>query len=182
MNAILKGVRPLDYLLAGLMTAAGVYLMYQNMIVAYGHGLPHPQSTTTGAMLPAFVAVTLPILWRRRNILAVIAVTAAATSVHVVMFGWNTRCGVELPLTFALAYAVARFAGTRTNRLIGLATIVTVQVLVIARDASIDTILSAIPVALLGAALFYGIGLFVQNLVTRRQSTAAAPVIERAAA
>jgi hypothetical protein len=176
MNAILKGVRPLDYVLAGLMTAAGVYLMYQNVIAAYGSGLPHPQTTTTGAMLPAFVFVTLPILWRRRNILAVIAVAAAATAFHIVMFGWNTRCGVELPLTFALAYAVGRFAGTRTNQLIGLATIFTVQVLVIARDSSIDTILSAIPVALPGAALFYGIGLVVQNLVTRKQSVAATAV------
>jgi hypothetical protein len=182
MNGILKGVRPLDYVLAGLMTAAGVYLMYQNIIAAYGHGLPHPQSTTTATMLPFFVAVTLPILWRRRNILAVIAVTAAATAVHVVMFGWNTRCGVELPLTFALAYAVGRFAGTGTNRLIGLATIFTLQILVIARDASIDTILNAIPVAVPGAALFYGIGVFVHNRVTKKQSTVTAPVVERAAA
>jgi hypothetical protein len=182
MNAILKGIRPLDYVLAGLMTAAGVYLMYQNTIAAYGHGLPHPQSTTTAAMLPVFVAVTLPILWRRRNILAVIGVTAAATAAHVVLFGWNTRCGVELPLTFALAYAVGRFAGAGTNHMIGLATIVVVQVLVIARDASIDTIISAIPVALPGAALFYSIGLFVQNRATKKQFAAVAPVIERAAA
>jgi hypothetical protein len=84
MNAILKGVRPLDYVLAALMTAAGVYLMYQNVIAAYARGLPHPQSTTTATMLPVFVAVTLPILWRRRNILAVVGVTAVATAVHVV--------------------------------------------------------------------------------------------------
>jgi hypothetical protein len=182
MNGIFKGVRPLDYVLAGLMTAAGVYLMYENTVAAFAHGLPHPQSTTAGAMLPAFVFVTLPILWRRRNILAVIGVTAAATAAHVVLFGWNTRCGVELPLTFALAYAVGRFAGARTNHLIGLAIIFAVQVLVIARDASIDMIVSAIPVAVPGAALFYGIGLLVQNRVTKRQSAAVTPVIERAAA
>ena len=182
MNDILKEIRPLDYVLAGLMTAAGAFLMYQNIIAAYGHELPHPQSTTTGAMLPVFVAVTLPILWRRRNILAVIGITAAATAAHVVLFGWNTRCGVELPLTFALAYAVGRFAGAGTNHMIGLSTIVVVQVLVIARDASINTILSAIPVALPGAALFYGIGLFVQRRVTKKQSGAVAPVIEPATA
>ena len=35
----------------------------------------------------------------------------AATAVHVLAFGWLTRCGGALPLAFALAYAVARFAG-----------------------------------------------------------------------
>lgn len=169
MNGIFKGVRPLDYVLAGLMTAAGVFLMYQNTAAAYGDGLPHPQSTTVWVMVPAFVLVTLPILWRRRNILAVIGVTGLAAAIHVIMFGWNTRCGVALPLTFALAYAVGRFAGARTNHLIGLAGIVVMQVLVIARDSSIDTILSAVPVALPGAALFYGIGVFVQNRVTKKQ-------------
>jgi hypothetical protein len=174
MNGILKGIRPLDYVLAGLMTAAGGYLMYQNIHAAFGAGLPHPQTTNTGAMLPFFVAVTLPILWRRRNILAVIGATALATAVHVVLFGWNTRCGVELPLTFALAYALARFARPGTDQLIGLATIVVVQVLVVARDASIDTILSAMPVALPGVALFYGIGRVVQTRVSKKQSVAVA--------
>ena len=172
MNEIFKGIRPLDYVLAGGLTVAGAYLMYQNMNAAYAAGLPHPLTTTTGAMLPLFVAVTLPILWRRRNILAVIGITALATAVHVIMFGWITRCGVELPLTFALAYALARFARTGTDRLIGLATIVVVQVLVIARDASIDTILSAMPVALPGVALFYGIGLLVQNRISKKQPAA----------
>jgi hypothetical protein len=181
MNAIFKGVRPVDYVLAGVMTAAGTFLMYEN-VVADGDRLPHPQSTTVGVMLPVFVLVTLPILWRRRNILAVIGVTAIATAVHVVLFGWNTRCGVELPLTFALAYAVGRFAGTRKDHLIGLTGIVLTQLLVIARDASIDTILSALPIALPGAALFYGVGLFVQTRVSKKQSLAAAPVIERSAA
>ena len=124
MNGILKGIRPLDYVLAGLMTAAGAFLMYENITGVEPDGLPHPLSTTSWVMLPVFVLVTLPILWRRRNILAVIAVTAAATAVHVLAFGWITRCGVELPLAFALAYAVARFAGVRRNQVIGLAGIV----------------------------------------------------------
>src|SRR3954453_9847428 len=69
MNGILKGVRPLDYALAGLMTAAGAYLMYENLTAGYGE-LPHAQSSRSWLMLPAFVLVTLPVLWRRRNILA----------------------------------------------------------------------------------------------------------------
>jgi hypothetical protein len=182
MNAIFKGVRPLDYVLAGLMTAAGAFLMYENVGATYADELPHAQSSTSWLMLPAFVLVTLPILWRRRNILAVVGVTAVATAAHVLAFGWNTRCGVVLPLSFALAYGVGRFAGARKNHVIGLAGIVVTQLVMLAKDASIDTVASALPLALPIAALFYGIGLVVQNRVTRKQSAAVAPVIERVAA
>lgn len=167
MNAIFKGIRPLDYVLAALATAAGVFLMYEN-ITANGHGLPHPQSTTTAAMLPVFLAVTVPVLWRRRNILAVVGVTTLALALHVVLFGWNTRCGVVLPLSFALAYAVARFAVGRRQHLVALAVILVLQVVTIARDASIDTLLSALPIAVAGGAIFYGIGRFVQVRVNKK--------------
>ena len=167
MNAIFKGIRPLDYVLAALATAAGVFLMLEN-ITSTGHGLPHPQSTTTAVMLPVFLAVTVPILWRRRNILAVSGFTAVALALHVVLFGWETRCGVVLPLSFALAYAVARFAAGRREHLFGLAIILLLQVVTIARDASIDTILSALPIAVAGGAIFYGIGRFVQVMVNRK--------------
>jgi hypothetical protein len=171
MNAIFKGIRPLDYVLAALATGAGVFLMLEN-ITAHEHGLAHPQSTTTAAMLPIFLAVTLPILWRRRNILAVVGVTTVALAVHVVLFGWNTRCGVVLPLSFALAYAVARFAVGRRDHLIGLVGILLLQIVTIARDSSIDTLLSALPLAVAGGAIFYGIGRFVQVKVNKKASQA----------
>jgi hypothetical protein len=171
MNAIFKGVRPLDYVLAALATGAGAFLMYEN-ITAHEHGLAHPQSTTTAAMLPVFLAVTLPILWRRRNVLAVVGVTTVALALHVVLFGWNTRCGVVLPLSFALAYAVARFAVGRRDHLIGLVGILLLQIVTIARDSSIDTLLSALPLAVASAAIFYGIGRFVQVRVNKKASQA----------
>lgn len=178
MNAIFKGLRPLDYVLATLATGAGVYLMYENIVASYAHGLPHPQSTTTATMLPFFLAVTVPILWRRRDILAVVGVTGVATAVHVVLFGWETRCGVVLPLSFALAYAVGRFATSRRDHLLSLSVILLLQVVCVARDSSIDTMLSALPIAIVGGALFYGAGRFVQARVTKRvseqQSVAAA--------
>jgi hypothetical protein len=172
MNGIFKGLRPLDYLLAALATAAGVFMMYEN-IAGHEHGLPHPQSTTTAAMLPFFLLVTVPILWRRRNILAVSAVTTIALALHVVLFGWETRCGIVLPLSGALAYAVGRFAAGRREHLLALALILVLQVVTIVRDSSIDTLLSALPVAVVGAGLLYGIGLFVQSRVSKKQSAAA---------
>jgi hypothetical protein len=173
--SILNGVRPLDYVLAAVFTAGGAFLMYENA-TATETGLPHAQSTTTWAMLPFFVLVTLPILWRRRNILAVVAATGAATALHVILFGWNTRCGVELPLTFALAYAIGRFGGTRTNQMIGLALILVVQIMMIARDASIDTIIGAVPIAIPGAALLYGLGVLVEGRVAKKQAPAVVAV------
>src|ERR1700742_1953577 len=167
MNAIFKGIRPLDYVLAALFPGGGVYLMHENM-TASGHGLAHPVSSTTAAMVPFFLAVTVPILWRRRNILAVIGVTTLALALHVILFGWVTRCGVVLPLSFALAYAVARFASGRREHLLALATILLLQILTIARDSSIDTILGALPIAIGGGAIFYGIGWLVQVRVNKK--------------
>lgn len=184
MNGILKGVRPLDYVLAGLMTVLGAVLMWENITSPDDADLAHPVSTHSWAILPVFLLVTLPILWRRRHILAVIGFTIAASAVHLLAFDWLTRCGVTLPLSFALAYAVARFAGTMRNQLIGVAGIVVLQVVVLIHDSSIGAVGDGLVFALPGAALFYGIGLLVQNRVTRKQQqpAAVAPVAERAAA
>jgi hypothetical protein len=171
MNAIFKGLRPLDYVLAALATVAGIFLMCEN-IAGHDHGLPHAQSTTTAAMLPFFLLVTVPILWRRRDILAVSGITAVALAVHVVLFGWETRCGVVLPLSGALAYAVGRYATGRREHLLALAVILLLQVVTVARDSSIDTMISALPLSIAGGALLYGIGRFVQSRVTKKQSAA----------
>ncbi|HEX4256246.1 MAG TPA: hypothetical protein VH089_14215 [Streptosporangiaceae bacterium] len=168
MNAIFKGIRPLDYVLAALATGAGVFLMIENMTTD-GHGLSHPLSTSTWAMLPVFLAVTVPILWRRRNILAVVGVTAVAAAAHVLLFGWLTRCGVVLPLSFALAYGVARFAAGRRDHLIGLAGILLLVAVTLVRDSS-ATFTGAMPIAVVGGAIFYGIGRFVQVRVDKKAS------------
>lgn len=171
--SLLKGVRPLDYVLAAAFTAGGVFLMYEN-INGGETGLPHAQTTRTAAMLPFFLLVTIPILWRRRNVIAVVGATALATVLHALLFGWNTRCGVLLPLTFALAYAVARFAGSRRDQFIGMTGLLLTQMVMLYRDASIDTVPNGLLLALPGLLVFYGIGLVVQNQVSKRRPPAAA--------
>lgn len=174
--SILKGIRPLDYVLAAALTTGGVFMMYEN-ISGSDAGLPHPLSTRTAAMLPFFLLVTVPILWRRRNVVGVVGATALATVLHVLLFGWVTRCGDLLPLTFALAYAVARFAGSRRDQFIGMTGLLLTQMVMLYRDASIDTVPNGLMVALPGLLLFYGIGLIVQNQVSkRRRPVTAAPV------
>jgi hypothetical protein len=180
MNGILKGVRPLDYVLAGVMTVLGALLMVENIVSPDDADLTHPVSTHSWVILPVYLLVTVPILWRRRHILAVIGVTIAASAVHLLAFDWLTRCGAALPLSFALAYAVARFAGNIRNQLIGVAAIVVLQVVVLIHDSSIGPVRDGLVIALPGAALFYGIGLLVQNQVSRRRRPAAVtPVVER---
>jgi hypothetical protein len=79
-----------------------------------------------------------------------------------------------VPLSFALAYAVGRFASGRRDQLTCLAGILLLQVVAIARDASIDMMITALPLTVPLAAIFYGIGRFVQARVSKKQSVAAA--------
>jgi hypothetical protein len=161
-------IRPLDYVLAGLMTVAGIFLMWENINAGYDPALIHQVDTQSWLIVPVFLLVTVPILARRRNILAVVGVTLAATAIHVLAFGWLTRCGVILPLSFALAYAIARFAPSRRDHILGLAGVVALLLITLWRDSSAD-IAGAMPIALPGVALFYGAGLLVQNRVNKKQ-------------
>ena len=171
-------IRPLDYVLAALMSAAGVFLMWEN-ITADGNdpSLVHPISTTSWLIVPAFLLVTVPILGRRRNITAVVGITVAATAVHVLAFGWLTRCGVVLPLSVALGYAVARFAPSRRDHVLGLAGVLVLLVVTLLRDSSAD-VAGALPIAVPAVAVFYGAGLLVQNRVSKKVP----PAVEHATA
>jgi len=68
--------------LTELQTVLGVLLMVENITASADADLAHPLSTQSWAILPVFLLVTLPILWRRRNILAVIGVTIAASAIN----------------------------------------------------------------------------------------------------
>ena len=165
--------KPSDYVLAGLFTAGGILLMVANVMADDDTSLAHPVSTTSWLILPVFLLATVPILWRRRNALAATWLTAAAMAAHVLAFGWLTRCGVGLPLAAALAYAIARFAGGMRNQAVGLAGVVALIVLTLVRDSSTGGLPGGLEIGLPAAALFYGIGLAVQNRVARKQLVAA---------
>ena len=61
-----------------------------------------------------------------------------------------------------MAYAVARFAGSRQNHVIGLVGILALQIVTLVKDASTGG-LGALALSVPAAAVFYGIGLFVQS-------------------
>ena len=174
---ILKGVRPLDYVLTAAMVALATLIGFENIAAgsAAGNpaGLEHPVESSSALMIPIFVLAVLPILWRRRGILAAIGVSFVVVAASLPAFGWVTRCGFALPLSIAMAYAVARFAGSKQNHLIGLVGILALQVVTLVLDSSTGGLI-ALGISVPAAALCYAIGLFVQS---RSQKTVPRPTL-----
>src|SRR4051794_650333 len=164
---ILKGIRPLDYVLTVVLVAVAVLIALENIHAGPDADLAHALDSHSWLMVPVFALATLPILWRRRNIVAAIGVSFVITAASVPMFGWVTRCGWALPLSIAMAYAVARFAGGRQNHVIGLVGILALQIVTLVKDASTGG-LGALAVGVPAALIAYGIGLFVQSRATKR--------------
>jgi hypothetical protein len=159
---ILKGVRPLDYALTAVMVALAVVIGLENVNAGADADLAHSLDSHSALMVPVFVIAALPILWRRRAILAAIGVSFVVIAASIPAFGWVTRCGFALPLSIAMAYAVARFAGARPNHVIGLFGILALQVVTLMRDSStggLDALWFSLPIA----AVCYGVGLLVQS-------------------
>lgn len=163
---ILKGIRPLDYVLAAAMVTLAVLIGIENVNAGPDSDLAHAVDSNSALMIAVFALAALPILWRRRNILAVIAVSFVITAASIPMFGWVTRCGWALPLSLAMAYAVARFAGSKQNHIIGLVGVLAFQIVTLVQDSSTGG-LSALGLSVPVAAGFYGVGLFVQSRATK---------------
>jgi len=159
---ILKGIRPSDYMLTAAMVSLAALLGVANLTMGADEDLAHALDSQSPLIIPVFMAAALPVLWRRRNVLAAIGASFVVVAASIPAFGWVTRCGFALPLSFALAYAVARFVGGRQNHLIGLVGIFALQVVTLVRDASTGG-LGALTISVPLAALAYGIGCFVQN-------------------
>jgi len=164
---ILKGIRPLDYVLAAVMVAAAALIGWENVNAGPDADVAHALDSHSALMIPVFALAALPILWRRRAVLGAIGVSFVVIAASLPAFGWVTRCGFALPLSFAFGYAVARFAGNRQNHVIGLAGILALQIVTLAKDSSTGG-LGAFPYAVVGAAIFYGIGLLVQKRAADR--------------
>ncbi|WP_375501388.1 hypothetical protein [uncultured Jatrophihabitans sp.] len=157
MSTLFAGVRRGDVALATLLTALGVLLMVENI-----NSTDHSTRVDSHSWLlvPVFAAATVPILWRRRNLFAVYAATAAALAVHTVAFDWVVRCGAGLPLAFALSYAAGRLERGR-HAVIGLIVTVGLQALVLVRDSAAG--LGILPVTAGISVVFWGIGIWLQR-------------------
>lgn len=164
---ILKGIRPLDYVLTAVMVALAVVIGVENVTASTVNDLAHPLDSQSALMIPVFIVAALPILWRRRGILAAIGASFVVIAASVPAFGWVTRCGFALPLAIAMAYAVARFAGSKQNHIVGLVGVLAIQIVTLMKDSSTGG-LSALALSVPATAVFYCIGLFVQSRAGKR--------------
>ncbi|QIM20747.1 hypothetical protein G7075_05620 [Phycicoccus sp. HDW14] len=143
IREVLRGVRPLDGVLAGALTALGVLLMVFNVLdtpaesaaaVAEG-SMVHVTSSHSWWMVPVFVVATVAVLWWRRGVTEVATVAAVAMGVHVLLFDWVTRCGAALPLVLVLGY-LAGLAERGRRRWAAAAVLSVLSALVLVRDAT----------------------------------------------
>jgi signal transduction histidine kinase len=164
MGGVFGGIKLRDGGIAGGLTLLGVLLMVENIrtsdaqvrnAIAEG-SMAHVQSSHSFWMIPVFAAATIPVLWWRRGILAVAAVSVLAMASHVLLFGWVTRCGAGLPLAFVIAFLGAQ-ATKRTTAWIAcaLSVVLTVFVLVVDATTGPGAIILALPIV----CIVFGVGL-----------------------
>ncbi len=155
-------LRPVDWLLAGALTALGAWLMVENVVISDAQvaaniadgSMVHEMTTHSWAMVPVFAVATVPALWWRRHLLAVTVIAVVAMVAHDLLFGWVTRCGAGLPLAFVLTYLGAASLDRRRSWVcLGLATMLTAAVLVRDATTGFGPIVLALPVVLIVFAL-----------------------------
>jgi signal transduction histidine kinase len=167
-GSIFRGIRPVDWVLAGALTALGVWLMAENVQISDARvatdisagSMNHAMTSHSWAMAPVFALATLPVLWWRRHVIAVTGVALVVMVAHDLLFGWVTRCGAGLPLSFVLAYlgAVSLERG-RSWISLGLTTLLVPAVLVVDSTTGPEPIVLALPIVL----IVFGIGRAVRH-------------------
>ncbi|TCC63286.1 hypothetical protein E0H73_12570 [Kribbella pittospori] len=163
MSEVFRGIKGRDWLLAGGLTALGSLLMWFNIHLTEAEAarsiaegsMAHPVSSHSFWMLPAFAAATIPVLWWRRNLVVVTAVSLVAMALHDIVFGWVTRCGAGLPLAFVLAFLGALAVDRTTARIVcALSALLTVAVLIVDATTGPGAVAIGLPVLL----IVFGIG------------------------
>ncbi|TDU86737.1 signal transduction histidine kinase [Kribbella voronezhensis] len=177
MSEIFRGVKARDWVLAGGLTALGILLMWLNLRMsddqvraALAEGsMVHALSSHSLWMIPVYAGTTVPVLWWRRGLVAVAGVSVAAMALHVVLFGWVTRCGAGLPLAFVLAFLGALASERATAWIVcGLSVVLTALVLVVDATTGPGAILLALPIVL----IVFGIGLAARHRSALNQELA----------
>ncbi len=150
MSSMIRTGEPIgrrDVAIAGLLSLLGLVLMYQD---ATNHEIK-----ASYLAMPVFLAVTIPVLWRRAAPVAALTAVLVALAVHIALFGTVTRCGVVFPVIWVLVFA----AGARLERgpaLIALAIGLGAIAVMASSDHQINEI-HALPFALL-TAIVWGTG------------------------
>jgi hypothetical protein len=95
------------------------------------------------------------VLWWRRGVLVVTSISLGVMALHVLSFGWVTRCGAGLPLAFVLAFLGAlSYERRRAWLSCLLAALLTGVLLVMDSSAGPSALVLALPVVL----IVFGVG------------------------
>jgi hypothetical protein len=157
-SRVFQGIRPIDWVLAGALTALGVALMVEDVLIqdaevakSIADGtMVHEMTSHSWAMVPVFALATIPVLWWRRGLIAITGIALVVMVLHDLLFGWVTRCGAGLPLAFVLAYLGAVALERRQAWIsLGLSTLLTAAVLVVDATTGFEPIVLALPIVLI---------------------------------
>src|SRR4051812_10755753 len=88
-----------DVAIAVALSALGLLLMYGNATDA--------DVNASYLAMPAYLLISVPMVWRRVAPLQVAVAVLLALLVHIALFGSIVRCGAVYPLTFVLAFTCA---------------------------------------------------------------------------
>ena len=109
-------------MIAGVLSILGLLLMYDNV---YGDLREGPDTAAVigydGLLpiefaIPFFLAVTVPLLWRRVAPIAAVAAALAGLVFNELLIGTEVlRCGVVLPTAFLFAYTAGAQLGARAR-------------------------------------------------------------------
>lgn len=129
------GIARRDIVITVVLSLLGLVLMYDNV---YGDLREGPDATSAvpfdGLLpiefaIPFFLAVTLPLLWRRATPIAAVGAALAGLVLNELLIGTEVlRCGVVLPTAFLFAFTAGAQLDARGARLglalsVGLATL-----------------------------------------------------------
>ena len=111
MKASLTRVSKRDIVIASVLTALGLLLMYENVSEYDAAEFKKNTAVFYGGFVPYWVAfvlfplVTVPLLWRRVAPLAAVAAAFAGLVVNELVVGTDViRCGVVFPTAFVFAF------------------------------------------------------------------------------
>jgi signal transduction histidine kinase len=86
--------------------AAATVLSLLGLLLMYGNATD-PGVDASYLAIPVFLAVTIPVVWRRAAPMRALGLVAVALAVHIALFGSVVRCGVVFPVVGLLVFAAA---------------------------------------------------------------------------
>jgi len=102
MRSTIADIRKLDVAVAAVLSLLGVALMIGNVVAP-----DDPATEVSVLAVPLFLAVTVPVAWRRVAPLGALAAMLVALLVNAALVSGAVRCGVTIPVTLLLGFSAA---------------------------------------------------------------------------